>query len=210
MDQCYRIKSDNNQIPLPAKNNQGYTIGDILAESKDKEALDLIFHILQEHEERFNAIDNKLNDIKKIIDHYSPIIKNLAGTKKEPFSESLDLPQNILIVDDDPNVVKTFKMILEGTGYTDDTANNAMDAMRKVSRIHFDLVIVDMNLPDTLGDELAERLYAINKKLNIIMITGYSNYKDQLERNLERMEVLMKPVNPEELVAVTKRTLQKR
>ncbi|TFH18286.1 response regulator [Candidatus Bathyarchaeota archaeon] len=210
MDQCYRIKSDNNQIPLPAKNNQGYTIGDILAESKDKEALDLIFHILQEHKKRFNAIDKKLNDIKNIIDHYSPIIKNLAETKKAPSSESLDLPQNILIVDDDPNVVKTFKMILEGAGYTVDTANNAMDAMRKVSRIHFDLVIVDMNLPDTLGDELAERLYAINKKLNIIMITGYSNYKDQLERNLERIEVLMKPVNPEELVAVTKRTLQKR
>ncbi|MFH1178860.1 MAG: response regulator [Candidatus Bathyarchaeota archaeon] len=181
-----------------------------MAESKDKEALDLIFHILQEHEERFNIIDKKLNDIKNIIDHYVPIIKNLAETKKEPSSEPLDLPQNILIVDDDPNVVKTFKMILEGAGYTVDTANNAMDAMRKVSRIHFDLVIVDMNLPDTLGDELAERLYAINKKLNIIMITGYSNYKDQLERNLERMEVLMKPVNPEELVTVTKRTLQKR
>ncbi len=210
MDQCYRIKSDNNQIPLPVKNNQGHTIGDIMAESKDKEALDLIFHILQEHEKRFNVIDKKLNDIKNIIDHYAPIIKNLAKTKKEPSSESPDLPQNILIVDDDPNVVKTFKMILEGAGYTVDTANNAMDAMRKVSRIHFDLVIVDMNLPDTLGDELAERLYAINKKLNIIMITGYSNYKDQLERNLERMEVLMKPVNPEELVTVTKRILQKR
>ncbi|MCJ7732895.1 response regulator, partial [Candidatus Bathyarchaeota archaeon] len=169
-----------------------------------------IFHILQEHEERFNVIDNKLNDIKNIIDHYAPIVKQLSEPRKEPHSEPLDLPQNILIVDDDPNVVKTFKMILEGAGYTVDTANNAMDAMRKVSRIHFDLVIVDMNLPDTLGDELAERLYAINKKLNIIMITGYSNYKDQLERDLERMEVLMKPVKPEELVTVTKRILQKR
>jgi two-component SAPR family response regulator len=67
-----------------------------------------------------------------------------------------------------------------------------------------------MNLPDTLGDELAERLISINDKLRIIMITGYSNYKEQLEKNLEIIQVLMKPVNPEDLLSVTKQTLKKR
>ena len=107
-------------------------------------------------------------------------------------------------------MVKTFKLILEGAGYTVETANSALEAIRKVSRIHFDLVIVDMNLPDTLGDELSERLYSINKKLRIIMITGYSNYKEKLEKEHEFMRVLLKPINPEDLVAITKRTLQKR
>ena len=181
-----------------------------MAESKDKDNIDLIFHILQEHEERFNALEKRLDDIKKIVEHYGPIVNKLSKPEKQLEPETPDVPQSILVVDDDPNVVKTFKMILESSGYTVEAATNAMDAIRKVSRLHFDLVIVDMNLPDTLGDELAERLASINDKLRIIMITGYSNYKEQLERNLEIMQVLMKPVNPEELIKVTRNVLQKR
>jgi DNA-binding NtrC family response regulator len=67
-----------------------------------------------------------------------------------------------------------------------------------------------MNLPDTLGDELAERLISINKKLQVVMITGYSNYMDQLEKIPGVKEILRKPVNPEALLSVTKKTLQKR
>jgi DNA-binding NtrC family response regulator len=100
-------------------------------------------------------------------------------------------------------------MILQGAGYTVEAATNALDALRKASRLHFDLVIIDMNLPDTLGDELAERLNSINDKLRIVMITGYSNYREQLEKNLEIMQVLMKPVNPEDLLSVTRKSLQK-
>ncbi len=180
-----------------------------MTESKDKDSIDLIFHILQEHEERFTALEKRLDDIKKIIEHYGPIVNKIKKPDKQPEPILPDVPQSILVVDDDPNVVKTFKMILEGSGYTVDTAINAMDAIRKASRLHFDLVIVDMNLPDTLGDELAERLSIINDNLRIIMITGYSNYKEQLEKNLEIMQVLMKPVNPEELVKVTQNVLQK-
>jgi CheY-like chemotaxis protein len=186
------------------------TVGDVLDESKASEEIDLIFHVLQEHEERFNNIEKRLEEIKKLIEDYSSAVNRLEEVEKEPESTPADVPQNILVVDDDPNVVKSFKMILEGAGYTVDTANTALDAIRKVSRIHFDLVIVDMNLPDTLGDELSERLYSINKKLRILMITGYSNYKEQLEREHEFMRVLMKPINPEELVTIAKKTLQKR
>lgn len=181
-----------------------------MADTKDQDSIDLIFHILQEHEERFNAIDKRLNDIKKLIEHYGPLVNKISETNSKPVQEPIEVPQSILVVDDDPNVVKTFKMILENTGYTVEIATNALDALRKASRLHFDLVIVDMNLPDTLGDELATRLYDINEHAKIIMITGYSNYKEQLEKNLEIIEVLMKPVNPEDLVAVTRKALQKK
>lgn len=181
-----------------------------MADSNDQDSIDLIFHILQEHEEKFEAIDKRLEDIKKIIEHFGPIVKKLSKKEAEPEPVLPDVPQSILVVDDDPNVVKTFKMILEGSGYTVEAASNALDALRKVSRLHFDLVIIDMNLPDTLGDELAERLISINKKLQVVMITGYSNYMDQLEKIPGVKEILRKPVNPEALLSVTKKTLQKR
>ena len=100
-------------------------------------------------------------------------------------------------------------MILESSGYTVESASNALDALRKASRLHFDLVIIDMNLPDTLGDELAKRLVSTNNKLRFIMITGYSNYKDQLEKIPGITQILMKPVNPEDLLSATRKTLEK-
>ncbi|MCW4012031.1 MAG: response regulator [Candidatus Bathyarchaeota archaeon] len=181
-----------------------------MADSKEQDSIDLIFHILQEHEERFEAIEKRLDDIKKIIEHFGPVVKKLSRSDIEPEIVRPDVPYNILVVDDDPHVVKTFKMILESGGYTVEATSNALDALRKVSRLHFDLVIIDMNLPDTLGDELAERLVSINNKLRIIMITGYSNYKEQLEKIPGITQILMKPVNPEALLSVTRQTLEKR
>jgi len=180
-----------------------------MAESKDKEALDLIFHILQEHEEKFEALEKRLDDLKRSLDRHALILNRISEVKKEPTSAP-EPPQSILVVDDDPNVVRSFKMILESAGFTVDTSNTAIDAMRKASRIHFDLIIVDMNLPDTLGDELADRLHAANPKVKILMVTGYSNYMKQLEGNSATYDVLMKPINPEELVETSKRLTQKR
>ncbi len=187
-----------------------HLIGDNMADSKEEDNIELIFHILHEHEEKFEAIEKKLDDIRKIMDQYAPLVKNLSKNEKKTEPPDRDIPQSILIVDDDPNVVKTFKMILAGAGYSVESANNALEAIRKTSRLHFDLVIIDMNLPDTLGDELAERLSNLNEKIRVMMITGYSNYRERLEKNLEIIDVLMKPVNPEELIAATKKTLQKK
>ena len=149
-----------------------------MADSEEKESIDLIFHILQEHEDKLEALDKTLDEMKSIMGHYSQLVKSLSEEKPKQVVQHTEVPDNILVVDDDPSVVKTFKMILEGIGYSVDTANNALDAIRKTSKIHFDLVIIDMNLPDTLGDELAERLISINDKLRIIMVTGYGNYME--------------------------------
>jgi len=138
------------------------------------------------------------------------LILNRVSEAKKEASSAPEPPQSILVVDDDPNVVKSFKMILESACFTVDTSNTAIDAMRKASRIHFDLIIVDMNLPDTLGDELADRLHSTNPKVKILMVTGYSNYMKQPEGNRATYDVLMKPINPEELVETAKRLTQKR
>ena len=172
-----------------------------MAKENNEESIELIFHVLQEHENRFEAMEKRLDEI----------VAKMGRVSEGPTEPSQlpELRQSILVVDDDPSVVKTFRMILENAGYTVDTANNAVDAIRKSSRIHFDLVIVDINLPDTLGDILAERLLEVNKDLRIIMITGYSSYKEQVEKN-EKIEVMMKPINPEALLAAARKTLQKK
>ena len=177
-----------------------------MVKDKKEDSQDLIYNILQQHEERLDKIEDKLENIRKIVTFYTPKIKKLESEIK--LSSPSTIPYNILVVDDDRNIVNTFKMILEGKGYTVDTASNAIDAMRKASKLHFDLAILDMALPDTLGDVLAEELMSIHDNLSIIMVTGYSNYMDQLQKKTDTGELLMKPVAPEELIAATQRALK--
>ena len=172
-----------------------------MANQNGEESIELIFKVLQRHEKRFEAMEKRLEEI-------SEKLVMISSRTAEPLQKP-ESHHSIMVVDDDPSVVKTFKMILENAGYTVDTANNAVDAIRKASRIHFDLVIVDINLPDTLGDILAERLIEVNQNLRIIMITGYSSYKEQIERN-EKIKVMMKPINPDSLLAAARKTLQKK
>jgi two-component system response regulator YesN len=59
-----------------------------------------------------------------------------------------------------------------------------------------------------LGDEVAEKLKEKHPDMNIIMITGYSNFKEEIEaKSLDIKEILMKPIPPEDLVKITKKTL---
>jgi CheY-like chemotaxis protein len=180
-----------------------------MTRKKEKESTDFILKTLDEHNDRLNAIEKKLDNIVKLMNFYTPIIKQLSHNLKDTKIENVDVPKSILVVDDDPNIVHTLKLILEGSGYSVDSAPNAMEALRKAKRLHFDLVIVDMNLPDTLGDELVQRLYEMNDKIKVIMITGYSSYKEKLEKSDIEMDVLTKPLSPDKLLAIIGKKLQK-
>ena len=181
-----------------------------MKKKKDTGSTEKILQTLDEHNDRLNTIEKKLDNIVKLMNFYTPIIKQVSLNLKDTKIENVDVPRSILVVDDDPNIVQTLKLILEGSGYSVDSAPNAMEALRKAKRLHFDLVIVDMNLPDTLGDELVQRLYEMNDKIKVIMITGYSNYKEQLEKNNIEMDVLTKPLNPDKLLSIISKKLQKK
>jgi two-component system NtrC family response regulator len=118
--------------------------------------------------------------------------------------------QSILVVDDDKSLANTFKLVLQSVGFNVDTAITGLQALYKANRKNYDLVILDINLPDMLGDEVAEKIREHSEDVNIIMITGYSNFKDEVdEEELGIREVLMKPIPPEDLVKITKKALLK-
>jgi DNA-binding response OmpR family regulator len=115
---------------------------------------------------------------------------------------------SILVVDDDKNLSNTFKLILQSVGFNVDMAVTGLQALYKINKSNYDLVILDINLPDMLGDEVAEKIKEKHPDINIIMITGYSNFKDEIEKkDLDIKEILMKPIQPADLVKITKETL---
>jgi PAS domain S-box-containing protein len=87
----------------------------------------------------------------------------------------------ILIIDDDPGICTTLSDILEGEGYEVKdfgTAGKALDFLKKNP---FDVVFVDLKLPDMDGMKLLEQIKLINPESAVIMITGHASTVTAIE-----------------------------
>lgn len=175
------------------------------------DVLDLLINILREHEEKLDTLVERLEVVSQTIQRDPTLRKTLLEYEAgETAEEEQAGVSSILVVDDDKNLANTFKLILQSVGFNVDTAATGLQALYKANKAKFDLVILDMNLPDMLGDEVAEKLKENNDNMNIIMITGYSSFKDGLDsKDLGIDQVLMKPIPPDDLVKMAKKTLTK-
>jgi len=176
-----------------------------MSNPKIDEVLSLILAKLKEQDSKLQSLADQVQDLKNSVDSDAAQGKTLSS--KADASKEVGKLKSILVVDDDPNLVNTFKLILENVGFSVDSANNGVNALFKASKLHYDLMILDMNLPDMLGDELARRIRQRKPDMKVIMITGYSSYMEELEKEEEIRKVLMKPVPPEDLVEIAKRTI---
>jgi CheY-like chemotaxis protein len=168
-----------------------------------RDVLDLIITMLKKHEDRLDAITKQVVALNRAMDTgRGPIHDRLDITGEDSPHEM----KSVLVVDDDPNIVKTYKLVLESVGYRVDTARNGVEAIFKSKKVYHDLIIIDMNLPDMMGNQLADQLREEKPDIKIIMITGYSSYVEQLDEfNID--EMLMKPIPPEDLVEIAKKAL---
>ena len=117
---------------------------------------------------------------------------------------------SILIVDDDTNVHKNLSKILEQEGYDTDVAENGGEAIQKSRNKFYDLVLLDIKLPDMEGTQLLAKLNEIIPKRVKIMLTGYPNTENAIEAlNQGADAYLTKPVKPAKLLALIKEKLEK-
>jgi CheY-like chemotaxis protein len=167
------------------------------------DVLDLLIDIIKEHEERMDSLVERLEIVNKTIQS-----KPELRARYQPGSIAHNhVLSSILIVDDDKNLANSFKIVLQSVGFDVDVARTGTQAIYRAERKNYDLVLLDLNLPDLMGDEVAESLYKLKGDLDIIMITGYRKFKDEMEG---QHSVLMKPIPPEELVKITKDTMVKK
>ena len=168
------------------------------------DVLDFLISILKEHEESLYEITQRLEKLSERIEsgEIKPDDKKLIG-------EVVSAKSSILVVDDDEFLTETFKVILETVGYHVEIAASGMQAIHKTRDKDYDLIILDIKLPDINGDEVARIMKKQGKKTKIVMITGYEKLAEGLkEEPVEAKEILMKPVSPNNLLMVTKKVLQ--
>jgi CheY-like chemotaxis protein len=81
--------------------------------------------------------------------------------------------QRILVVDDEPLVCESVRMLLSYDGHDVDTAHSGEEALARQSQIEFDVVITDFSMPGMKGDELSRVLKERAPHKPVIMLTAF-------------------------------------
>ena len=111
----------------------------------------------------------------------------------------------VLVVDDDLGVQDLFRTFLKQIGFSRVVVGTATEAIKSLRKQKFDLMFLDLQLPDAPGDEVYQTAKQIDPDLNVIVITGYPD-SEILDRILQvcPVTVLKKPLKIEQLYQTVK------
>ena len=105
-----------------------------------------------------------------------------------------------LVVDDDLGLQDLFRTFLKQIGFSRVVVGTAKEAIKSLRKQKFDLMFLDLQLPDAPGDQVYKTAKQIDPDLNVIVITGYPD-SEILDRILQvsPVTVLKKPLKVEQL-----------
>ena len=110
----------------------------------------------------------------------------------------------ILIVDDDPDITKTFGLVLEDSGlYEVDTYNDPLAALQNFKPNSYDLAILDIRMPNMNGFELFYEMERIDNKVKVCFISAYDMDDKALREQFPSMQMksfLSKPIAVSDLI----------
>ena len=84
----------------------------------------------------------------------------------------------ILVVDDEVHQGLLYEQELTDEGYVVDVVTSGIQALEKVKQNLYDLVVLDIGMPDMDGLETLGRMLSMDNKLPVILNTAYPSYKD--------------------------------
>jgi PAS domain S-box-containing protein len=107
----------------------------------------------------------------------------------------------VLIVDDDPRMCDSLKALLSNRDYQLQTCNSGREALKCLAKNNFDLVLLDIVIPDMSGLQIMDYINSQGTETLVIVITGHASIESAIE-SLRRgaHDYLRKPFEPEELL----------
>ena len=117
----------------------------------------------------------------------------------------------LLLVDDEPRLLSSLHDLLKGRDYQLETAANGAEALAQLTRLKFDLVLLDLRLPDMTGHDIMDFINARGIDVDVIVMSGETGI-DSAIGALKRgaYDYLRKPYSREELLKTVRNALQKR
>lgn len=108
---------------------------------------------------------------------------------------------NILIIDDEPSILKTLGLLLKKHGFNVQIASDSRNALEILFSFNIDIVFLDIKLGNESGIELLKTIRAKYSEISIIMISAYSSMDDTLKAlELGAESYIAKPVRAEEAI----------
>jgi CheY-like chemotaxis protein len=89
--------------------------------------------------------------------------------------------ESILVVEDDPQVRDVVAQMLLTLGYTVESCSNGIEALSRCAESTFDLVLVDMMMPEMNGAELIQRIKSMSGSTRTLIMTGYGAQPEEME-----------------------------
>ena len=115
----------------------------------------------------------------------------------------------ILIVDDDPLVPRTLKLLLAKHGHDVDVAASAEEGMKKLAARGADVVISDVNMPGADGFQLLAHIKSKHPMTQVVLVTGYGTIESAVRGMREgAFDYVTKPVLDEEMLLVVERAFE--
>jgi DNA-binding response OmpR family regulator len=115
----------------------------------------------------------------------------------------------VLIIDDEAGLRNTLARILQSAGCESRAAENGRQAFSWLEEETFDLVYLDIHMPEMDGVQILKEIRQRQPKLPVILLTGYGTLQSAVEAiRLGAADYLLKPFDPEVLVARTRVILQ--
>src|SRR5579872_1648423 len=118
---------------------------------------------------------------------------------------------HILVIDDEPDIRESLEVLLSSEGYRVELAGNATEGLKRLETATFDLVLLDLMMPDKSGMEVLEEIRVRDRETPIFLITAYGSVEvavTALKRGAN--DYFSKPWDNEKLLIEIDRMISKR
>jgi DNA-binding response OmpR family regulator len=117
----------------------------------------------------------------------------------------IDEIKSILVVDEN-YLTETLRSILEDSNLQVDAVQSGAQALRMIINKHYDVVVMEANLPGLKGGEMAQIIKNMSPDTRVVLMTRDEYWDETLrDTNTEVDEVLLKPFAPEDLLKAIRR-----
>lgn len=139
----------------------------------------------------------------------------IKDTTKDPMKHMIKQKLNTLIVDDEPELRRSIMSILQShvpeIEFHIEEANNGKEALEKIYKSNWDLVLMDVRMPEMNGFEALAKIKEHDPRTFVVLITAHSNLQDAIAAIKEgAYDYFEKPIQPETLIRIVKKTLEAR
>ena len=117
--------------------------------------------------------------------------------------------KRIMVIDDEENICKSCKASLTEDGHEVKTFNNAFEGLKQIKEESFDLVLLDLKMPEMDGIEVLKKIRENYPETIVVMITGYATVDTAVtSMKLGAFDYVAKPFTADELSVVVERAFE--